>query len=582
MATTPNTSKTSSPIPTARPVRPAAPQPNPSISNKTLEVSQHTQAPESKSLEVSQENAGVTAIQKIMGDNTLTVEQKREKLSKLPQSEEKDKAIKGLEEATIDNKPKLREDKGEDNDDKFEPFKEQDILQYMYDQWLLGGMNVICNWGYHKTENLCRWASNGVCDGLSNVYHGIKDEWRNRDRSRQPTAGQASQQSPQQTAAAQANGAENNSPTSTDRTAQQSTSASEGQIPQESSPLDKMQECLVENNQIYNDFISNKIQKFDDYNKKELSFYNRVLEGKETEEDRKRPMYKTFVELPPEIRKQRIQQSAHFAETSTSFISATMRLASIAVFQKNTQRAMEQQKPLHMSRATFEREAILVAMMINHQIINMPEKNREKFLEDLAQKQESAGKFLENEIKNGNYAVKGKAPKKNPYLQDTYKMIGLNENGSYSTPKMLELINKEPSPGYEKVFYNIIAVDNIKSSLQRIANQTQMTTTTAKEALPDSSDKKQTMPKELRNQQERQEIINKNLESTNGKEIQITGIQAANDDRRAHAANRIAQIRAFNNARGATHIVQTDRAVANSTSQQSVYKIPLSFKGPDR
>ena len=143
MATTPNTSKTSSPIPTARPVRPAAPQPNPSISNKTLEVSQHTQAPESKSLEVSQENAGVTAIQKIMGDNTLTVEEKREKLSKLPPSEERDKTMKGLPEAEIKHDKGLQEDKGKDDDDKFEPFREEDILKYMYDQWLIGGMNVI-------------------------------------------------------------------------------------------------------------------------------------------------------------------------------------------------------------------------------------------------------------------------------------------------------------------------------------------------------------------------------------------------------------------------------------------------------
>ena len=531
------TSKTSSPIPTARPVRPAAPQPNPSISNKTLEVSQHTQAPKAKSLEVSQENAGVTAIQKIMGDNTLTVEEKREKLSKLPPSEERDKTIKGLPEAEIKHDKGLQEDKGKDDDDKFEPFREEDILKYMYEQWLIGGMNVICNYGYHKAEKLTRCISKGLADGLSTAWHdGFKEEWRNGNNNQQSTAGQTSQQTPPQTAAAQTDGAENTSP-------------------------DALVKCVLINDEISKNW-GKDIGTVLESALKDDEFLTRVKEEKATEEDKKRPLYKVFEKLPPEKRKQQVESFARFTENTFSMIDSTLQIARQMVLLKHTENALKSQNPQAMNRIAFERETALMAMIIGNQLSQS--KNPEAFLEKLSDTLEKGQEHTRQNIQQGNYAINGKMPKENSYLADLYKQLDISENGKYSSSKFAqktsEILKRKPQNLYEDVLHKFSSITDAKSHLKQGLEEMQQLTPPQRPNLTDNT-KPTTMNEALTDSQTRNNIHQNTLQRFGEIESTIAERFAANEQRKDNALSRIAGMV----ARNGLSINPNDKSAENVT-----------------
>lgn len=279
----------------------------------------------------------------------------------------------------------LQKNKGPEEEEMKDVFKEDDILHYMYNEWLLAGANWLFKKSYKLVDNVAQKGAGfgweyGVAKPLSLAWDGLKYSKKKLfDKT----------------------------PPRDDATTRRAAA------------LDERQQQYTQSRDEQTDAILKQYK----------ARLTRIHTGRETEEDKKSPLYKEYHNLNSvEERKKYIAKKMVNAVAMAADRSVAYRLAETAVALKYTQESMQNKNKKMPSEKEHQAEVKLMALLIARKIhsSNNPQKTVESFTKELNNAQEKIKKNLQK----GKYDANDKKAKDNKYLNNFFTTLGLTENGN--------------------------------------------------------------------------------------------------------------------------------------------------------
>ena len=468
-------------------------------------------------LKVAQRNDGKYVIADQIKPN-MTVEEKikcLEEQSKLPGwTLEKQKELDDLKNSfKIENDKKLKKEK-RIYDNKIE-FKEEDILQYIFDKWILKGFSVASSELLNGVDYLIDTIGNGLSSGISTTYKefrkGLKDSSNRAQQQQQQQQQQAQPTLPQPINGSRSSSAE-----------QQPHTTRYQRVPH--------QEYIYQLDQTTRDFIHSNVEENQATGYRQIERLRGLKEGKELTNGDNNQLGASFKPPLSKQQQKKLDSYIKYVEHNYASVSTSMVLAAHLVRAKNAQKALGQEKPLTTSPSIYQKEVALMSLVIAKEISQSKDPN--KFIENLKTSITNANKNITTSIAKGKHAGNGHTPAPNEELNKIYQQLGLNENGNLGTTKTMEIVNKpkEKATMLEALVYEQSVVAKTMESLKN---------------------------------------INQNLAG-------IENDKQNNDKRRSNAQSRIAQIKAHNQACGVEYSIQTDK-MARPNPNQPVYQLPKGF-----
>ncbi len=360
------------------------------MANETNRSAQRPTAQPDFNVSQKTSEMGVSENKYIIADERKKLFEINERLKKdnLPADErkkledERDETQKSID---IKSDKNLRKDDVKEDEDIKDIFKEDDILKYMYNEWLLGG----ANWLFKKTYKGADWLAQkgagigweyGIVKPLNLGYRGIKYTGKKLFTKKPPR---------------------------------------DDETTRRVAALDERHNQYNQNRAAQTEEILNK------YNAR----LARIHKGTETEEDKKSPLFREYHGLGSlEERKKYIAKKAADAISMASNRLTAYRLAEKAAALKQAQNSMNDKNYQRPTEKEHQAEVRLMALLIARKIhsSNEPSKTIESFDKQLNNAQEQ----IQKNLSKGKYDANGKTSKDNKYLKNFLTELGLTGEGN--------------------------------------------------------------------------------------------------------------------------------------------------------
>lgn len=315
----------------------------------------------------------------------MTVNQKINYLQTLQKTkgltnEQEDQLDKLREEAGIpvSNNKGLRKEKPKEREDPKDIFKEDDILHYMYNEWLLAGANWLWKKCYKGVAYIADKTNIALCDMASAAGKAAKEEME---------------------------GAYKGTPKKQDNM---------------TAYRDSLQGNLEQTTE---GFASQAGASYASLCEK----IDRYATQTGTDEEKQDVLYKIVQEMSPRERTKFAQEMTTMARNATNNMIHINILASKLAGAQMLQEAMNAENPSNTSsKAKLEAQTRINSLLIARAM--SAEENPSEFLAKLEQRIEKASQKTNSRIDKGKYRSNGKKVKKNSALIKANNMLGLDEN----------------------------------------------------------------------------------------------------------------------------------------------------------
>lgn len=306
------------------------------------------------------------------------------------EKDEKDKLEDQLnDEKAVDIKRdnSLKKEKDKDTEDIEDIFKEDDILNYMYNKWLLAG----ANWAFKKTYKGVAWLSDKTAEKIiypaaGGIWKGVKDYFSPKPAPQDST---------------------NNFVKDIDKNFVNTSKAN-------LAAADKSQDKFL-----------NKL--------------DRYSRGEGTDEEKKTISFQVINELPPHKRIEACNKMADMYVNASNNVKAINYMAAALTRAQMVQNTLGSDKPAPFDPTLFEAQSKRNALLIAQQLDGS--RDSSKTMADLYKDIEKANKRVNKSLDKGKYKEastkhKSKNPRANEALQRLHTRLGLDEQGkNIQTPQ---------------------------------------------------------------------------------------------------------------------------------------------------
>lgn len=328
---------------------------------------------------------------------------------------QENETLKNLEdelEKSVDVKrnPDLKKKGHKEYEEPGDIFKEKDILEYMYTDWLLAGANYLFKKTYKGVAITADYIADKTWAGLGYVGKGIKQGFKDK-------------------------------PAKQDNTTRYVTN------------IDK---AWLNSNKDNITNIDNDLDKFTD----KMQRYSR---GEGNDDEKQTLMYQIVNEMPSRERAAFCKDMVEMAGNAANNIKAINYMASTLARTQMIQNAMEQENPQQADPRLFEemtrRNALLIAKQLG------ATRNPEQLMDDMFKDIEKASKTVNKSLDKGKYKGNadkkwGKTPIKNDALLKVNGLLGLDAQGTQLLP-----INTNTSSQRKSLHEQLIEFQNVDKIL---------------------------------------------------------------------------------------------------------------------
>ena len=313
----------------------------------------------------------------------------------LDKRKEYEKEREELEKSIVDvkNKDLQNKNKGKEEEDVKDIFKDDDILKYMYNEWLL----AFANWSFKKLYKGVDWLAQkgvgmgwkyGIAKPSYYFYKGIKYGGKKLFTKTPPRD---------------------------DETTRQAAAI----------------------NEIRQDSIATRSAAALSNLENLGAVLHRIAKGEETAEDKKHPIYNLYLQTEPAKRKDFPEGMHTQAQIMTQNMLEIYRLAENLVALKHVQNGMETAHPQTPTNEVYKKEVQLMALLIARKVSS--DNDFVNGLKNLDKHLTKAQKSVDKGLQKGQYQANNKAPADNKHLKIVYNELGLTENGSIPQEKQQSL-----------------------------------------------------------------------------------------------------------------------------------------------
>ena len=306
------------------------------------------------------------------------------------EKDEKDKLEDQLnDEKAVDIKRdnSLKKEKNKDTEDIEDIFKEEDILKYMYEKWLLAG----ANWAFKKTYKGVVWLTDKTAEKIiypaaGGIWKGVKDYFSPKPAPQDST---------------------NNFVKDIDKNFVNTSKAN-------LAAADKSQDKFL-----------NKL--------------DRYSQGVATDEEKKTLSFQTINELPPHKRIKTCNKLSAAYVNASNNVKVINFMASALTRAQMIQNTLGSDKPAPFDPTLFEAQSKRNALLIAQQLDGSrdPSKNMADLYKDIEKANKRVNKSLDKgKYKEASTKHKSKSPRANAALERLHTRLGLDEQGkNLQTPQ---------------------------------------------------------------------------------------------------------------------------------------------------
>ncbi len=306
------------------------------------------------------------------------------------EKDEKDKLEDQLnDEKAVDIKRdnSLKKEKDKDTEDIEDIFKEDDILNYMYNKWLLAG----ANWAFKKTYKGVVWLTDKTAEKIiypaaGGIWKGVKDYFSPKPALQDSTNNFVKD-------------------------------------------IDKNFVNTSKTNLVAADKSQDKF----------LNKLDRYSRGEGSDEEKKTISFQVINELPPHKRIEACNKMADMYVNASNNVKAINYMAAALTRAQMVQNTLGSDKPAPFDPTLFEAQSKRNALLIAQQLDGS--RNPSKTMADLYKDIEKANKRVNKSLDKGKYKEastkhKSKNPRANEALQRLHSRLGLDEQGkNIQTPQ---------------------------------------------------------------------------------------------------------------------------------------------------